>query len=114
MRLRAKVAAAISAWSCIAMLAIAQPQRPSPAPNSSMKPAMLKDTRIEQKLNTQLPLELTFRNESGETGPLGRYFRNKPVILALVYYECPMLCNMTLNGLVRSLRDIALNRRELE
>jgi protein SCO1/2 len=70
---------------------------------------MLKNVGIDQKLNSQIPLGLTFQDESGRTVPLGKYFQQKPVILALVYYECPMLCNMTLNGLVRSLHSITLN-----
>ena len=89
-----------------------QQARPDPAPNASMKPAMLKDVRIQQNLNAQLPLELTFRDEANRTVRLGQYFRGKPVILALVYYECPMLCNMTLNGLQRSLNAISLNAGE--
>jgi protein SCO1/2 len=67
---------------------------------------------IQQKLNAQLPLELTFRDEAGRTVRLGQYFQGKPVILALVYYECPMLCNLTLNGLERTLRELTLNAGE--
>ena len=93
---------------CVALFAscaLGQMQlRPLPAPNAMTKPAMLKSVGIDQKLNAQLPLELTFKDETGQTVPLGQYFRDKPVILALVYYECPMLCNMTLNGLTHSLQ----------
>jgi protein SCO1/2 len=96
------------AFLCIA-IAQAQPSRPLPAPNANMKPKIVKDVGIDQKLNAQIPLELTFRDEAGRTVRLGQYFRGKPVILALVYYECPMLCNLTLNGLERSLHGISLN-----
>lgn len=89
--------------------AYAQRLPPASAPNALTKPAMLKNVGIDQKLNAQIPLGLTFRDEAGQTVPLGRYFQNKPVILALVYYECPMLCNLTLNGLVRSLHEISLS-----
>lgn len=92
--------------------AFAQPARPSFAPNSNIKPDMLKASGIDQKLNAQLPLGLTFSNEAGQTVNLGQFFTGKPVILALVYYECPMLCNMTLNGLTRSLREMKLSAGE--
>lgn len=106
----------LSKWRAAVLLSVlasfpAQPQkiRPDTAPNSSMKPAMLKDVRIQQNLNAQVPLELTFTDEGNRTVRLGQYFQGKPVILAMVYYECPMLCNMTLNGLLRSLNGISLN-----
>jgi protein SCO1/2 len=100
----------VIALALIATSACAQSQfRPLPAPNALTKPKMLKNVGIDQKLNSQIPLGLTFQDESGRTVPLGKYFQQKPVILALVYYECPMLCNMTLNGLVRSLHSITLN-----
>lgn len=71
---------------------------------SSGLPAPLPDVAFEQKLGAQVPLDATFRDESGASVSLGQYFRGKPVILALVYYECPMLCTMVLNGLESSLR----------
>lgn len=49
--------------------------------------------------NAQLPLDAQFKDESGATVKLGAYFRNKPVIVSLVYYECPSLCNITLQGI---------------
>ena len=68
------------------------------------KPDVLRDVNIEQRLNQQVPLEAEFRDHSGKTVKLGDYFRDgKPGILALVYYDCPMLCNMVLNGLTSSL-----------
>jgi protein SCO1/2 len=72
-------------------------------------PAMVKGVGIDQNLNAQLPLELTFQDETGKTVRLGQYFRQKPVVLALVYYECPMLCDMVLNGLTHSMEQISLN-----
>jgi len=50
-----------------------------------------------------LPLDLTFRDEHGKTVRLGDYFNRKPIILALVYYKCPLLCNQVLTGLASSL-----------
>jgi len=64
----------------------------------------LRNVAIEQKLNQQLPLELVFRDESGQLVKLGQYFGQKPVVLALVYYDCPMLCTQVLNGMVTSFR----------
>ena len=57
-----------------------------------------------EALDEQVPLDAVFRDESGREVRLGDYFRKgKPVVLALVYYECPMLCNQILNGAVGSL-----------
>ena len=67
-------------------------------------PTALRDVRIEQKLDQQLPLDLVFRDESGQQVQLGQYFGKKPVVLALVYYGCPMLCTQVLNGMVTSFR----------
>jgi protein SCO1/2 len=67
---------------------------------------------IDQRLDEQLPLDLTFYNESGRPVLLKEYFADKPVILTLVYYECPMLCTQVLNGLVRALKPLSLNPGE--
>src|SRR5262245_53640437 len=67
-------------------------------------PTALRDVRIEQKLDQQLPLDLVFRDESGQPVKLGQYFGKKPVVLAFVYYDCPMLCTQVLNGMVTSFR----------
>ena len=72
-------------------------------------PAMVRGVGIDQNLNAQIPLELTFKDETGQVVRLGQYFREKPVVLALVYYECPMLCDMVLNGLTHSMEQISLN-----
>jgi protein SCO1/2 len=72
-------------------------------------PAMVKGVGIDQNLNTQIPLELTFTDDTGQLVRLGQYFRQKPVVLALVYYECPMLCDMVLNGLTHSMEQVTLN-----
>ena len=72
-------------------------------------PAMLQGVGIEQKLDSQLPLEATFRDETGAPVRLGNYFRGRPVIVNLVYYQCPMLCNMVLTGMVNTLRHLDLN-----
>ncbi len=70
----------------------------------------IKDVSFEQHLGQQVDLDLNFKDENGQEIRLGDYFHEgKPVILALVYYECPMLCTMVLNGVVRSLRPLSLS-----
>ena len=63
---------------------------------------------FDQKLGVQLPLDLTFRDETGRERRLAELFGRRPVILAPVYYRCPLLCNQLLNGLTRSLKPVAL------
>jgi len=77
--------------------------RLAPGQPSSSAPALLREIGYDQKLDAQLPLDVTFRDESGRTVPLGTYFGKRPVILNFVYYECPMLCTQVLNGLASAL-----------
>lgn len=73
-------------------------------------PDALQKIGIEQRLGEQLPLDTELKDENGNSIKLGEYFNHgRPVILALVYYECPMLCNEVLNGLTGSLKGISLN-----
>lgn len=73
-------------------------------------PKVLQEVGIEQKLGAQIPLDTEFKDEDGKSVKLGQYFNSgRPVILALVYYECPMLCNEVLNGLTGSLKGISLD-----
>ena len=67
---------------------------------------ILKDVGIDQKLDAQVPLDTPFVDENGRDVTLGDYFGKRPVVLALVYYECPMLCTQVLNGLVGSLEAL--------
>lgn len=76
---------------------------------STARPKLLLDVGIDQKLGGQIPLELSFRDENGEIVALRKYFTGKPVVFALVYYECPMLCTQVLNGLVRSLKNVSFD-----
>lgn len=72
-------------------------------------PDALKKVGIDQKLGDQLPLDTVLKDENGAAVKLGDYFnKGRPVILALVYYECPMLCNEVLNGLTGSLKGMSL------
>jgi protein SCO1/2 len=102
-----------------ATAAFAQPAQPAPAQPSAMRdpnskpaplPAGLQGVTIEQNLNHQVPLNLVFHDEFGRGLPLSTYFSgHKPVLLALVYYTCPMLCNLVLTGAATSLRAISLD-----
>jgi protein SCO1/2 len=86
--------------------------RPYSPSTPSGLPKALSDVGIDQKLNEQLPLELEFRNESGEAVKLGDYFGKKPVVLSLIFYECPMLCNQVLNGMVSAFRVMSFKPGE--
>jgi len=69
-------------------------------------PAILDKVGISQNLNAQLPLGLRFVDETGKSVQLASYFGKHPAILALVYYQCPMLCSEELNGLTSALRMV--------
>lgn len=70
--------------------------------------ALVDQVGLDQHLERQIPLDATFRDESGATVSLEKYVRDRPVILTLVYYRCPMLCNQVLNGLLESTQGIGL------
>ncbi len=73
-------------------------------------PEPLKKVGIEQRLGETVPLDAVFKDENGREVKLGEYFsKGRPVVLALVYYECPMLCNQVLNGLTGSMKGITLD-----
>ena len=69
----------------------------SGAPSTDVPP-QLENVTFEQRLDTRLPLDARFRDESGRDVALGDYFGKRPVVLAFVYYSCPMLCTQVLNG----------------
>ena len=81
-------------------LAAGQGMGPPVVAPATPPPQILNNISIEQKLNTALPLDVPFTDENGRAVKLGDYFGNKPVVLALVYYDCPMLCTEVLNGMV--------------
>jgi protein SCO1/2 len=78
-------------------------------PTSSMMPAGLKDVGFEPPLNGQMPLDLPFHDEAGRSVQLRDYFGQKPVVLAFVYYSCPMLCEQVQQGVVGTLRMLSFN-----
>ena len=71
-------------------------------------PEQLKDVGIDQRLDEQVPLDLAFADENGIRRPLRQFLRGRPAVLSLVYYECPMLCTMVLNGLLKAVRAMPL------
>ncbi len=103
---------AVCSVSSVAVAQIGVPKGGSPLYNSrpytpsapTGLPKALDGVGIDQKLNEQLPLDLVFKNERGENVKLADYFGKKPVMISLVYYECPMLCNQVLNGMVTAFR----------
>jgi protein SCO1 len=74
------------------------------SPPANVRPPGLKNVGIEQRLNEQIPADLAFRDETGKPVHLAEYFGKKPMILNLVYYQCPMLCGEVLSGLESALR----------
>ena len=69
-------------------------------------PAFLKDAVVDQNLSRQLPLSDHFLESSGTDVPLGVYFQHRPVVMALVYYRCRMLCPQVLSGMAKTLRQV--------
>jgi protein SCO1/2 len=82
---------------------------PNQAGASNGLPPALEKAGIEQKLNEQIPFDAVFKDENGSEVKLGEFFGKRPVILALVYFECPMLCNEVLNGLTGSLKSLSFD-----
>ncbi|HEV2800286.1 MAG TPA: SCO family protein [Pyrinomonadaceae bacterium] len=92
---------------CLPLIAFGQyAQPPQRSVSSNEVPSVLRDIGIEQRLNEQVPLDLTFRDETGQNVRLGDYFGKRPVVISLVYYNCPKLCNLVLNGLVGGLKTL--------
>lgn len=78
------------------------------SPGTTALPLKLQGIGIEQRLGAQLPLDAQFTGANGSRAPLRSYLSGRPVLLALVYYECPMLCSQILNGVVAGLRPLSL------
>jgi protein SCO1/2 len=98
---------AVCLLAAILSASVSSAQTPSglsePGDPTASRPGILAKIAIDQQIGRQLPLDLPFVDDAGRTVTLGDYFGKRPVILALVYYECPMLCTQVLNGLVASL-----------
>jgi protein SCO1/2 len=83
-------------------------RQPPGAPASAM-PKALREIGFDQNLDRPLPLDAEFSDESGRTVRVGEYFGAKPVVLAFVYYDCPMLCSMVLTSLTSTLETLSLD-----
>jgi protein SCO1/2 len=79
------------------------------------RPPALREVGFDQRLGEAVPLDVPLRDESGREVKLGDFFGRRPVVLTVVYYDCPMLCTLTLNGLVTALRPLSFDvGREFE
>jgi protein SCO1 len=103
-RVLGQFAVALSLMTAVVSAQEGRGVQPIGSAPSSQRPAVLSKVAFEQRLNEQLPLDLPFTDEHGKAVKLGDYFGKKPVVLAFVYYECPMLCTQVLNGLESALR----------
>jgi len=101
--------AAAAAMLLAALCAGAQTVPGNLGQSSNGLPPALVNVGFEPPLNGQMPLDLTFRDETGRSVKLGDYFGQKPVLLAFVYYGCPMLCNQVEQGVVSSMKMVSFN-----
>lgn len=110
---RRLLACAAVLWASAGVVSLPA-QRALPGGGAPGQPALaplpiLKEVRIDQKLDGAVPLDLPFTDEQGRDVTLGQYFGKRPVVLALVYYECPMLCTQVLNGLFSSMEPLKID-----
>jgi protein SCO1/2 len=73
------------------------------------RPTILREVGFDQRLDQRVPGDIALRDEDGRDVRLADYLGKKPVVLTLVYYECPSLCTMTLNGLVSAMNAVAFD-----
>lgn len=95
----------------LALLAVslgAARARAQAAPDMEILPPVPKEVGFDQNIGTLAPLDTTFRDESGKSVHLADYFADKPVVLSLAYFSCPMLCGLSLQGLATSLKGMNL------
>lgn len=79
--------------------------QPSAAQLTGQQPAIMDEMGIDEHLGEPIPLDATFQDETGRSVPLSTYFDGeRPVLLTLVYHDCPMLCNIILDKLTTSLK----------
>ena len=104
--LAAALVLAIAAPVAAQVTELPMPERSTAA---NQKPGILQNIGIDQKIGQQLPLDLMFKDETGRDVRLGEYFGKRPVVLALAYYDCPMLCTQVLNGMTGALKTLSLD-----
>jgi protein SCO1/2 len=81
----------------------------APGATAQTMPQALREIGFDQNINQQLPLDTQFRDEDGRTVSLGSYYGSKPVLLAFVYYTCPMLCTQVLNAMTATISTLSLD-----
>jgi protein SCO1/2 len=85
----------------------APPMEPGGNPPTGQSPNIAAELAWDQRLDAQVPLDLQFRDEMAQAVTLQQFSGQRPIILVLAYYRCPQLCNLVLNGLLESLREVA-------
>lgn len=99
------IRSALRSTACAAGLVLAAVAASSQRADAQQFQRVTREVKFEQKLDAQVPLDLHFKDSGGRDVRLGDLVKDKPVILSLVYFECPMLCTQVLNGLSSSLRQ---------
>ena len=83
--------------------------RSAPGVPSMTMPTALREIGFDQNIDQKLPLDATFRDETGKTVTLGSFYGQRPVLLAFIYYECPMLCTQVLNAMTATISMMSLD-----
>jgi protein SCO1/2 len=107
-----KTIAVVRSLICLLLMTaavFAQPQPAATGAPSAELPAQLRDVGFDQNLNDMLPLDVELTDENGRVVKIGRYFGERPVVLAFVYYGCPMLCLQSLGSLAATLGVLSEN-----
>ena len=82
--------------------------RQQPGQPASAIPQPLREIGFDQNIDQHIPLDVTFKDETGKTVQIGEYFGKRPVVMVFAYFECPMLCTQVVNGLASSLGVMSL------
>ena len=104
------LALSVALAAAVPAAALAQARGPAaatPGRPASERPDALRDVGFDQKLGETIPADIVLRDEQGRPVRFGDLARDRPVVLTLVYYECPMLCTLTLNGLTSALEMLS-------
>jgi protein SCO1 len=109
-----RLASRLRAFESISLFVLTLFSAPAFQAQAHQETLPLGEITIEQRLDAQLPAELEFVDERGARLKLGTFFNSRPVLLAFVYYECPQVCPLVLDGLVRSLRVLSLSNQQYE
>jgi protein SCO1/2 len=99
----------VSFFAIAALGSLSFGQVPPPPIPVDAKASILQNVGIDQKLGAMVPAELAFKDEAGQDVRLGDYFGKRPMVLVLVYFQCPMLCTMVLNDVLRTIRAMSEN-----